>query len=138
MKVVINDSKTGNSFQRELQANQTSQLLGKKIGDVLEGALVGLPGYELKITGGSDSDGIPMRFDVPGTRRLFAVLSQGPGIKHLKKGSKLKKRIVGNAVSDKTAQLNVKIAKHGEKPLADLGFVPKPKEVKVKADAVKA
>ena len=138
MKVVINDSKTGNTYQRELEAGKKAQLTGKKISDVVDGALVGLLGYELKITGGSDTDGAPMRFDVPGVRRLQVVLSRGPGVKHLKRGSKLKKRVTGNVVSDRTAQLNTKIEKYGEKPLADLGFVPKPKEEKAKPDAAKA
>ncbi len=138
MKVVINDSKSGNTFQRELEAGKKPQLMGKKIGDALEGALIGLPGYELKITGGSDSDGAPMRFDVPSTRRLNIVISKGPGVRHLKRGTKLKKRVTGNAISDRTAQLNTKIEKYGDKPLADLGFVPKPKEAKAKPEAVKA
>ncbi len=138
MKVVINDSKTGNSFQRELEASKKSQVLGKKLGDEVEGALFGLPGYMLKMTGGSDADGVPMRFDVPGARRLHSVLSSGPGVKHLKAGNKLKKRVVGNTVSDRTAQINLQIAKYGEKPLADLGFTPKVKEAKAKAEPAKA
>ncbi len=139
MKIVINDPETGNSFQRELDSNKFSQVMGKKIGSTLEGGLIGLPGYALKITGGSDSDGTPMRFDVPGARRVHTVLSTGPGVKHLKRGKKLGKRVVGNTVSDRTAQLNVKIEKHGEKPLADLGFAPKPKEEKEKkAEAAKS
>ncbi|MFH1246988.1 MAG: 30S ribosomal protein S6e [Candidatus Micrarchaeota archaeon] len=137
MKVVINDSKSGNTFQRELDATKSVQLVGKKIGDLVEGGFVGLPGYELKITGGSDTDGAPMRFDVPSSRRLNIVISKGPGVKHLKHGMKLKKRVTGNAISNRTAQLNTKIEKYGEKPLADLGFVPKPKEEK-KAEAAKA
>ncbi|MBI4406863.1 30S ribosomal protein S6e [Candidatus Micrarchaeota archaeon] len=130
MKIVINDPETGKSFQRELEEGKSSLVIGKKIGSTLEGGAVGLPGYTLKITGGSDSDGTPMRFDVPGTRRVLAVLSAGPGVKHLKRGNKLRKRVAGNSVSDRTAQLNVKIEKKGEKQLSDLGFVPKQKEEK--------
>lgn len=133
MKVVINDSKSGNSFQRELEAAKVSQVIGKRISEVVEGALFGLPGYSLKITGGSDTDGTPMRFDLAGTRKVYALLSRGPGVKHLKKGEKLKKRVIGNVVSEKTAQLNLKIETYGEKQLADLGFVPKPKEKKAEA-----
>ncbi len=133
MKVVINDSKSGNTFQRELDAGKKPQLMGKKIGDALEGALIGLPGYELKITGGSDSDGAPMRFDVSGPRRLNVVISKGPGVRHLKRGTKLKKRVTGNTISERTAQLNTKIEKYGEKPLVDLGFTPKVKEAKPEA-----
>ncbi len=135
MKVVINDSKTGNSFQRELD---NSKVVGKKVSDKIDGSLLGLAGYELKITGGSDSDGAPMRFDVPGTRRTYAVLSRGPGVKHLKRGSKLKKRITGNTISERTAQLNVRIESYGEKSLVDLGFVPKTKEPKEKKEAAPA
>ncbi len=138
MKVVINDSKTGNTFQRELEENKKNLVTGKKIGAVIEGGIVGLPGYNLKITGGSDSDGTPMRFDIPGTRKVKVVISRGTGVKHLKKGVKLKKRVTGNTVSEKTAQLNVKIESYGEKALADLGFTLKPKEAKPNAEAAKA
>ncbi len=130
MKIVINDSKAGQSFQRELEASKASQLYGKKIGETLEGALVGLGGYTLQITGGSDSDGAPMRFDIAGTRRTHALLKGGTGVRHLKKGVRLKKRVTGNTVSERTAQLNAKISVYGPQALAELGFVPKVKEKK--------
>ena len=41
-------------------------LIGKTIGETFNGGLVGLPGYELKITGGSDFSGIPMKPSVHG------------------------------------------------------------------------
>ena len=52
-------------------------LVEKKIGDTFNGALIGLPGYEFKITGGSDRGGIPMRKDVHGPmkKRILLFLS---------------------------------------------------------------
>ena len=133
MKVVINDPKAGQSFQRELEAGKASQLLGKKIGEQVEGSIVGLPGFGLQITGGSDADGTPMRFDAPASRKVRALLTRGPGVRHLRKGQRMKKAVVGNTISDRTAQVNAKIATYGSQPLAELGFVPKTKEEKAAA-----
>jgi len=134
VKVVINDAKTGNSFQKELAKEQAAQLLGKKIGGELDGGLVGLPGYKLVIKGGSDSDGVPMRGGVSGARRASIISGKGVGVREARKGDKIKKRVVGSMVSERIAQLNACIKEYGAKPLAELGFTPKSK-VDAKAGA---
>ena len=68
MKLVFNDPKSGHAFQKEIEKGKEGQLLGKKIGDKIPGALIGLDGYELQITGGSTNDGTPLRGDIPGAR----------------------------------------------------------------------
>ena len=65
-KIVISDPKKGKSLQRELKDDAAKGLVGKKIGDTFKGELIDLPGYEFKITGGSDKAGFPMRWDVIG------------------------------------------------------------------------
>lgn len=130
MKIVINDVKSGQSFQKEVDKTREPQFYGKKIGDVLEGSIVGLDGYKLKITGGSNKDGVPMRRDIGGTRRVKAILSKGPGVRGLKKGGRKKKSVVGCVVSPEIIQLNAAVTEYGSKPLAELGFVAKEKEKK--------
>lgn len=128
MKMVFNDPKTGQSFQKEVEKEKIGQLLGKKIGEDVSGAIAGLDGYTLKITGGSLSDGTPMRFDIPGNNATNALLPSGPGInekKYLEKGMRVKKRVAGRTISQNTAQVNAVIASPGLKSLADLGFFPK-------------
>ena len=68
-KAVINDVKTGKSYQMDVSGHHANSLIGKKIGDVVDGIFVSLPGYKLTISGGSDKDGVPMRSDLPGGKR---------------------------------------------------------------------
>ena len=71
---VVNDtnpSSNGKAYSLTISGNNHSQLLGKKIGDVVDGIFVGsgestLSGYKLEITGGSDKTGTPMRRDLEG------------------------------------------------------------------------
>jgi len=128
MRVVINDPKTGTSFQREVPKERESVFYGKKIGDIFDGGIVGLDGYKLQITGGSTRDGVPMRADVPGQKRVTAVLANPPGVRGLRKGQKLKKSVAGNTVSLETTQLNAVIKEPGSKTLSELGFEVKKKE----------
>lgn len=128
MKVVFGDSKTGLSFQKEVEKAHERTLIGKKIGDEIEGGIIGLEGYKLQITGGSDKDGFPMR---KGSRsRSKVLLSGGTGVSKMKFGVKVKKRVASQTITESTVQVNCKITTPGPKILADLGFVPKPKEAK--------
>ncbi|TDA29565.1 MAG: 30S ribosomal protein S6e [Hadesarchaea archaeon] len=119
-KVVIGDPKTGKSYQVELKEPSSRALIGKRIGDTFEGGLVGLPGYELQITGGTDVNGFPMRPDVPGPGHQRVLLSRGPGYRPKKKGERRRKRVHGCVVAEDIRQLNVKIVKYGEKPVEEL------------------
>ncbi len=140
MKIVFNDPKTGHAFQKEVDKAKTGQLIGKKIGDEIQGAIIGLEGYTLKITGGSTADGVPMRLDIYGSAKVKALLPSGPGIhpKYLEKGMRIKKRVAGNTIAIHTAQVNAVITASGTQALDALGFTPKPKEAKsAKADEKK-
>lgn len=123
-------TKEGTSIQRELTEEQSANLLGKRIGDPLPGEMVGLAGYELSITGGSDHCGFPMRRDVqgPARRRILAV--SGVGLKKQGKGLRIRKTVAGNTIHDKTAQVNVKVLKTGPEPLVKLGEGKKEEEKK--------
>jgi small subunit ribosomal protein S6e len=120
MKVVISDTKTGKSFSLEMPKGKEAQLIGKKIGDKFEGAIVGADGYELQITGGSDLSGVPMRPDISGPRRVKVVLSEGPGYRRKKKGVREKRAVRGNIISDQIVQVNAKVVSWGQKPLEEL------------------
>jgi len=124
MKVVVSDPKAGKSYQIELKEPESKKLLGLKIGDKIEGSFLGLPGYELQITGGSDRDGFPMRPDVAGVGRKKVLLSNPPGFHPRKKGERRRKYVRGNQISEAIVQVNTKIVKYGEKPLEEI-FKPK-------------
>ena len=129
----------GKCVQKEVAENDAPQWFGKKLGDVVKGEMMGLAGYELKITGGSDASGFPMRWDVDGQARkkIFAV--SGVGLKKTRKGMRVRKTVAGNTVSDKTAQLNMKVLKEGAEPLIP-PEEPKAEEAKeeAKTEAPKA
>ncbi len=127
-KIVLSDPKSRKAYQKD--ADETgSGLAGKKLGETVTGDFLGLTGYELQITGGSDKDGFPMRRDMEGIGRKKALLSSGPGFHPKIKGQRKRKSIRGNTVSAQIAQINMKIVKHGEKSVEELLGV-KPKEKK--------
>jgi small subunit ribosomal protein S6e len=119
-KAVINDVKTGKSYQVPVTGHHANSLIGKKIGDVVDGIFVGLPGYKLSITGGSDKDGFPMRKDLPGVKRRRILITKGVGFQANEQGLRLRKSIRGNAISPEVSQLNLKITQFGSKPVDEL------------------
>ena len=132
-KCVINDGKTGKSYQKAIAVDA---FVGKKVGETMPGTIVGLTGYELKITGGSDYAGFPMRPEINMGGRKKMVLGKGDvGSRTKEKGLFLRKTVVGNIVGMQTAQLNMMITKHGTKSVEELLGI-KPKEGEQKTEAV--
>lgn len=117
VKFVVSDPKTRKAWQIERDA---SFLYGKRIGDKFDGSLIGLPGYVLEITGGSDKDGFPMRADLNGTVRKKLLLSSGPGYKPKRKGVRKRKMVRGNTIAEDIAQINCKVIAYGDKSLEEL------------------
>jgi small subunit ribosomal protein S6e len=120
MKIVISDTKAGKSYGLEVPKDKESALLGKKIGEKVEGGAFGAEGYELEITGGSDAAGFPMRKDVSGPRRAGVVLSSGTGFRFQGKGVRAKRNVRGNVISDQIVQVNTKVVQAGSKKLEEL------------------
>ena len=79
-KVVVADPEKGKSYQLEAREPGARRLVGLRIGDKFDGEIIGLPGYELQITGGTDKAGFPLRADVAGSGRTSVLLSGGPGL----------------------------------------------------------
>ncbi len=119
-KVVISDPSTGLAYQKVISGANANKLIGKRIGDVINGTIVELPpDYELKICGGSDKDGVPMRKDLPGTVRRRLLLGGGIGYKPREYGMRRKKMVRGNVISRDIIQINMKVEKQGKVPLAE-------------------
>lgn len=117
-KLVISEG--ANSHQVEVEAAESKKLIGLKIGDEFDASLVGLTGYKLKLTGGSDKNGFPMKKDVDGPRRMKSLLSSGIGFKPKRDGQRRRKTVRGNTVSDDIVQINTIIAEKGSKSIAEL------------------
>lgn len=129
-KLVISDPKSKKAYQKEIDQKQTG-LRGKKIGEKVQGNSLGLPGYELEITGGSDREGFPMRRDVEGFARKKVLLALPPGFHPKMRGQRKRKSVRGNTVSEHTSQVNLKVVTIGKESLDKLlGSKPKAEEAK--------
>ena len=131
-KLVIGDSKTKRAFKAELKSPDADQLLGKKIGDVFRGELIGLTGFEFQITGGTDKAGFAMykNLDGIGRRRLLLKCPPSYHVPKKFKGKQEKKTVRANTIANDVVQVNCKITKWGETDLMKhFNVIEKPKEV---------
>lgn len=112
-KIIISDPDSGTSKTVELEETRTVPLIGRRVGEVLDGAIVGLSGHKVQITGGSDKDGFPMRPNVHGGVRRKVILGGGVGFNPKDEGQRRRKMVRGNVITDEIVQINMKIM---EKP----------------------
>jgi small subunit ribosomal protein S6e len=119
-KLVISDPETGNAIQYELDDTKTNALVGKKVGDIVEGDVLGLPGYKLKITGGSDKSGFPIRPDVHGSGKRRILVRGPPGFRPKRKGIAKRKTVRGNELDLNISQVNMRIEEKGSTPIEEL------------------
>lgn len=142
---VVNDTDPkngGKSYSLKITGNNHAQMLGKRIGDVIDGLFVGegektLSGYKLEITGGSDKTGTPMRHDLEGGSRQSILVTQSTGYKGQivvtkKKGGDKKRfrskpeglrqrrTFRGNTITQDTRQINLKVVEAGKKSLSTI------------------
>jgi small subunit ribosomal protein S6e len=116
-KVIVSDPETGTSKIVELEEARAAPLIGRKIGETVDGAVVDLPAHKLQIRGGSDRDGVPMRGNVHGGVRRKVVLSGGVGFNPQNKGQRRRKTVRGNVITDEIVQVNTKIVEKPKKPV---------------------
>lgn len=120
-KVVVSDPKDGKSYQLNVTGQHANVLVRKKIGDEVDGMFLGLPGYKVKITGGSDKDGFPMRPEIPTAIRKRLLVSDSIGYRPTDyPGKREKVSLRGSEISPDTVQINTKVVTHGPKAIAEL------------------
>jgi len=112
-KLTISDIK-GKSVSKELKDSDANPLLGLQLGNETDAAIVGLDG-KLKLTGGSDKSGVPMRKDIHGAARKYVLLSKGVGLQAAEIGQRVRKLMRGNTISEEIYQINCKF--DGELPV---------------------
>ena len=115
-KIVVSEKEL--SYQ--LEVDDGKQLNGLKIGEEFDGQIVGLDGYTLKITGGSDKNGFTMKKDVSGTRRIKSLLTGGIGYHPKADGVKKRKTVRGNTIAEDIVQINTVVTQAGSKSIADI------------------
>ena len=136
-KVVVNDTKNGKAHNVSVSGHHANSLIGKKIGDEVDGIFVSLPGYKLIITGGTDKDGFAMRYDLPGMGRRRLLISEGKGFKAREEGMRKKKSIRGNTINQDVVQINMKVVKYSSRPIENLIKSEEKKEEDKSADEKK-
>lgn len=119
-KLVLSDPETGTAIQYELDDAKTNALIGKQVGEIVEGDLIGLPGYKLKITGGSDTSGFPIRPDVHGSGKRKVLIRGRPGLRPTRKGIARRRTVRGREITSNLSQINVRIEEKGGTPLEEL------------------
>lgn len=114
VRVVVSEPETGDSYQVEADLNS---FVGHSIGDEVDGSAVGLDGYTLEITGGSDNTGRPMRGDVEGQGIEEVLVTGGTGFNQTKDGERRRVSVRGSEVGDSTVQVNTRVTEGGEEEI---------------------
>ena len=104
MKLNISDKK-GRTMTKEVKEKEAGPFLGLQVGSELDASLIGEAG-KLKITGGSDKSGVPLRDDIHGGARKYILLSKGVGLRDAEKGQRFRKLIRGNTITEDVYQIN--------------------------------
>mgnify|MGYP006268350907 CR=1 FL=1 len=118
-KVIVSDPSDSKSKVVELDGARAVPLIGRRLGESVDGSVVGMAGLKLQVTGGSDKDGFPMRPNIHGGVRIGVVLSKGVGFHPDREGERQRKTIRGNMITEEIVQVNVKVVekqKKAEKP----------------------
>ena len=122
-KVVLSDPKEGLSYKVEATAGMAGALIGKNVGDIISGDVLGFAGYQIAITGATDKTGIPARRDLPGLTRRRLLLANGVGFRPTYPGQRRRMSIRGAEINGDFVQINAKVVEYGEKSLKDY-FAP--------------
>ena len=118
--VAVADPDDGTTYQVEVDGQDANRFVGREIGEEVDGGAVGLSGYTLSITGGSDDTGRPMRDDVRGTELKSVLLAGGTGYDPGREGERNRVTVRGREVSDGIRQVNARIVSRGDDSPAEL------------------
>ena len=120
-QVVVGDPDTGEAHGIEVDGQDANRFLGRELGDEVDGTAVGLDGYTLEITGGSDAAGRPLRADVSGPDlRDVLVAERSTGYKPDRGGERRRVTVRGREIGEEVVQINVQVAERGDRPIEEL------------------
>ncbi|WP_262179728.1 30S ribosomal protein S6e [Haloarcula laminariae] len=118
--VAVSDPESGHTYQIEVDGQDANRFIGRELGDEVDGGAVGLDGYTLELTGGSDTAGRPMRPDVRGVGTKAIMSDGGIGFEPTTDGERKRITVRGREVSDETRQINAKIVGRGSDDVDEL------------------
>jgi len=113
-KLIISDPTTGKSSASEIEGSRAQALVGRSLGETIDGSALGIGQGRLLISGGCDKNGIPMRADVHGGVKKYIVLSSGPGFNPTRHGERRRKLVRGRIITEETYQINFTTGKPTE------------------------
>ncbi len=122
-KVVLSDPATGKAYNIDATGGAAGSLMGKRIGDEIDGTALGFEGYKIKVTGASDRNGTPARKSLPIAGRRRVLVSGGVGFHPKLDGERRRKMVRGSEITADFVQINAVVSKEGAKPLASY-FAP--------------
>ncbi|WP_416840058.1 30S ribosomal protein S6e [Haloferax sp. DFSO52] len=111
--VVVADPDSGETHQFDVEGQDANRFLGRDLGDEVDGSAVGLEGFTLELTGGSDKAGRPMHPEVPGSNLKEILTEGGIGYAPSRDGERKRVTVRGRQVSEETVQINVKVVEGG-------------------------
>lgn len=129
-KVILSDPETGKSQIIELEGSRAVPLVGRKLGETIDGASVGFGGHKLRIMGGSDKDGFPMRSDIHGGVKTRVVITGGVGFNSSGNGARRRKTVRGSIITEDIVQINMKIVEKPKKAEKAKSAIPEKMEEK--------
>lgn len=109
---VIADPKNGKTYKREVSSDNLNALVGRRVGEEVDGIFFELPGYKLKITGGTSIDGFQMKSDlqISGKKSILRTYSLG---RRAKNGKRKRVTFRGSIIGTDIAQINLKVVQYG-------------------------
>lgn len=122
----INIAFPRNGTQKSLKLDDEkdwAKLIDKHLGQEFDGALLGpqYKGYTFRITGGSDTDGFPMKMGVMTKSKVRLFLKPGTsGFFARREGTGKRKTIRGSIISSELASINLVLINKGEKEIEGL------------------
>jgi small subunit ribosomal protein S6e len=119
-QVSVADPEDGTTYQFEVDGQDANRFIGRSLEETVDGGAVGLDGYELELTGGSDTAGRPMRADVAGPDLKAVLLTGGTGFNPSRDGERKRVTVRGAEVSEDTRQINAKVLERGDTDIAEL------------------
>lgn len=117
-QVVVGDPDSGDSYQFDVDGQAANRFIGKELGEEVDGSAVGLDGYTLKLAGGSDDAGRPMREDIAGSSLTEIMLAErSTGYHPERDGERERVTVRGREVTEDVVQINARVSEPGDKSI---------------------
>lgn len=120
-QVVVGDPDSGEAHGVEVDGQNANRFLGRELGEEVDGSAVGLDGYTLEITGGSDAAGRPLRGDVGGPNLSEVLVAErSTGYRPDREGERRRVTVRGREISEEVVQINARVAARGDSSIDEL------------------